>query len=77
MYNNSDELVFKLNAVESTCAVEFYTVVDTSRSPVHNTPCPLHWVRDTFLAETVENGTNKNRCVIEATHALRRKLRKD
>ena len=50
MYNNSDELVFKLNAVESTCAVEFYTVVDTSRSPVHNTPCPLHWVRDTALA---------------------------
>ena len=46
MYNNSDELVFKLNAVESTCAVEFYTVVDTSRSPVHNIPCPLHWVRD-------------------------------
>ena len=48
MYNNSDELVFKLNAVESTCAVEFYTVVDTSRSPVHNIPCPLHWVRDTL-----------------------------
>ena len=48
MYNNSDELVFKLNAVESTCAVEFYTVVDTSRSPVHNIPCPLHWVRDTY-----------------------------
>ena len=47
MYNNSDELVFKLNAVESTCAVEFYTVVDTSRSPVHNIPCLLHWVRDT------------------------------
>ena len=46
MYNNSDELVFKLNAVESTCAVEFYTVVDTSPSPVHNIPCPLHWVRD-------------------------------
>ena len=45
MYNNSDELVFKLNAVESTSAVEFCTVVDTSRSPVHNTPCPLHWVR--------------------------------
>ena len=38
--------MFKLNAVESTCAVEFYTVVDTSRSPVHNIPCPLHWVRD-------------------------------
>jgi len=28
------------------------------------------------LAETVETGT-KNRCVIEATHVLRRKLRKD
>ena len=27
------------------------------------------------LAETVETGT-KNRCVIEATHVLRRKLRK-
>ena len=26
-----------------------------------------------FLAETVETGT-KNRCVIEATHVLRRKL---
>ena len=36
VYNNSDKLVFKLNTVESTCAVEFYTVVDTSRSPVHN-----------------------------------------
>ena len=49
MYNNSDELVIVLNAVESTCAVEFYTVVDTSRSPVHNTPCPLHWVRDSYF----------------------------
>ena len=29
-----------------------------------------------FLAENVETGT-KNRCVIEATHVLRRKLRKD
>ena len=29
-----------------------------------------------FLAETVETGT-KNRCVIEATHVMRRKLRKD
>ena len=29
-----------------------------------------------FLAETVETG-NKNHCVIEATHVLRRKLRKD
>ncbi|XP_068690165.1 ATP-dependent DNA helicase Q1-like [Montipora foliosa] len=51
VYNNSDELVFKLNAVESTCAVEFYTVVDTSRSPVHNIPCPLHWVRDSERSE--------------------------
>ena len=51
MHNNSDELVFKLNAFQSTCAVEFYTVVDTSRSPVHNTPCPLHWVRDTRSLE--------------------------
>ncbi|CAH3142582.1 unnamed protein product [Porites lobata] len=42
VYNNSDELVLKLNAVESTCAVEFYTVVDTSRSPAHNIPCLLH-----------------------------------
>ena len=48
MYNNSDELVLKLNAVESTCAVEFYTVVDTSRSPAHNIPCLLHWVRDRY-----------------------------
>ena len=39
VYNNSDELLFKLNAVE------FCTVVDTSRSPVHNTPRPLHWLR--------------------------------
>ena len=51
MYNNSDELVHKLNAVESTCAVEFYTVVDTSRSPVNNIPCPLHWVRDSEKSE--------------------------
>ena len=29
-----------------------------------------------FLKETVETGT-KNRCVIEATNVLRRKLRKD
>ena len=29
-----------------------------------------------FLAETVKTG-NKNRCVTEATHVLRRKLRKD
>ena len=29
-----------------------------------------------FLAETMETG-NKNRCVMEATHVLRRKLRKD
>ena len=51
MYNNSDELVFKLNGVESTHAVEFYTVVDTSQSPVHNIPCPLHWVRDSEKSE--------------------------
>ena len=29
-----------------------------------------------FLAETVKTG-NKNRCVTEATHVWRRKLRKD
>ena len=29
-----------------------------------------------FLVETVETGT-KNCCVIEATHVLQRKLRKD
>ena len=29
-----------------------------------------------FLAETVETG-NKNRCLIEATYVLGRKLRKD
>ena len=52
MYNNSDELVIILNAVESTCAVEFYTVVDTSRSPVHNTSCPLHWVCDNVCLNT-------------------------
>ena len=51
MYNNSDELVIVLNAVELTCAVKFYTVVDTSRSPVHNIPCPLHWVRDSEKSE--------------------------
>ena len=44
--NCSDQLMIKLNAVESTFAVDFYTVVDTSRSLVHNTPCLLHWVRD-------------------------------
>jgi len=47
VYNNSDELVIKLTAVETPCAVDFYTVVDTTRSPVYNTPCPLHWVRGT------------------------------
>ena len=31
--------MFKLNAVESTCAADFYTVVDTSRSPVNNITC--------------------------------------
>ena len=30
-----------------------------------------------FLAEIVETGNIKNRCVIEATHVLPRKLRKD
>ena len=50
----SDELVTKLNAVESTCAVNFYTVVDTSRSPVHYTPCPLHWVRDSVGIKAVQ-----------------------
>ena len=39
MFKYSDELVFKLNAVESTCVADFYTVVDTSRSPVNNTTC--------------------------------------
>ena len=68
MYNNSDELVIVLNAVESTCAAEFYTVVDTSRSPVHNTPCPLYWVRDImspplsyfFLCGCILNSTQQN-----------------
>ena len=36
-----------LQVVESTCAVDSYTVVDTLRTPVHNNPCPLHWVHDT------------------------------
>ena len=57
MYNNSDELVIVLNAVESTCAVKFYTVVDTSRSPVHNTPCPLHWVRDNHEGENFSDSS--------------------
>ena len=39
--------MIKLNAVESTCAVHFYTVVDTFQAPVHNSPCQLHWERDT------------------------------
>ena len=30
----SDELMIKLNAVESICAVHFYNVVDTSRAPL-------------------------------------------
>ena len=61
MYNNSDELVIVLNAVESTCAAEFYSVVDTSRSPVHNTPCPLHWVRD----KTFGKGLGRTRCRVK------------
>ena len=52
----SDELVFKLNAVESICAVDFYTVVDTSWSSVHNTPCSLHWVPDSEKSRI--NSTN-------------------
>ena len=36
-----------LQVVESTCVVDSYTVVDTPRTPVHNNPCPLHWVHDT------------------------------
>ena len=55
---DSDELVIKLNAVESTCAIDFHTVVDTSRSPVHNTPCPLHWVRDRKLREILQQQVN-------------------
>ena len=50
MYNNLDELVIVLNAVE------FYTVVDTSQSPVHNTPCPLHLVRDKGQDQETVNG---------------------
>ena len=54
---DSDELVIKLNAVESTCAIDFHTVVDTSRSPVHNTPCPLHWVRDNREGENFSDSS--------------------
>ena len=36
--------------------LEFYTVVDTSRSPVHNIPCPLHWVRDKWTDYEVGTG---------------------
>ena len=42
MYNNSDELVIILNAIESTCAVEFYTVVDTG----YATHCPIMGIRE-------------------------------
>ena len=39
----SNELTITLNAGWSTCVV----VVDTSRTLVHNTQCPLLWVRNT------------------------------
>ena len=39
MYDSQE---IALNVVESTCVVDSYTVVDTPRTPVHNTPCPLH-----------------------------------
>ena len=42
-----------LDVVESTCVVDSYTVVDTPRTPVHNTPCPLHWVRDSEKSEDI------------------------
>ena len=38
----SDIQTIELNDVQSTCVVDSYTVVDTPRTPVHNTPCPLH-----------------------------------
>ena len=41
-----DSQTIALNVVESTCVVDSYTVVDTPRTPAHNTPCPLPWVRD-------------------------------
>ena len=76
MYNNSDELVIILNAIESTCAVEFYTVVDTSGSPVHNTPCPLHWVRDTLSNYGYQGGQRvrfaKNHIVLQKSRSLKK-----
>ena len=52
-------------------------------SKTHNLQCVFLRIQDTkgeslcqaFLAETMQTGT-KNRCVTEATHVLRRKLRK-
>ena len=41
-----DGQTIALTVVESSCVVDSYTVVDTPRTPVHHTPCPLHWVRD-------------------------------
>ena len=41
-----DSQTIAINVVESTCVVDSYAVVDTPRTPVHNTPCPLHWVRE-------------------------------
>ena len=54
------------------------------RSETHNLLAVFLGIEDTkrkswsqaFLAETVKTG-NKNHCVTEATHVLRRKLRKD
>ena len=34
----NDSPTIALNVVESTCVVDCYTVVDTPRTPVHNTP---------------------------------------
>ena len=39
-----DSQTIALDVVESTCVVNSYTVVDAPQTPVHNTPCPLHWV---------------------------------
>ena len=54
-----------LNVVESTCVVDSYTVVDTPRTPAHNTPCPLPWVRDKAVdmeipTETCSHDLKKN-----------------
>ena len=71
--SNSDKLVFKLNTVGSTCAVEFYTVVDTSRSPVHNNPCPLHWLRDrqfVFIAASQTDKDGDNRACHSSVHNI-------